>query len=310
MIRHKRSRKGLLVPLLEDLFQYPVDVDGPDDISFIVNTLERQVARSVDRVHAPKYSPSQLASCLRQVYLLKHHQQLGVNKLASVRIEPNFYFFTGNWIHLKWQFALFKLDKFIGDPTIFRLHGVEIPIVSKHKDHGGTVDALCSVYEEPIIVDAKGLNVRTFGEITRGYVPDEYVIQLTDYQMLFNSQRLGKLPKIKRGLLLVENKGGPDNKHPLALVEHEVEIRTHLPEVRRRLEVLREHERNKEIPPPECVKTTTLQFQGCPFRDFCRQEVKAIERELRRAESEDAERLSVETPGRSRNHRPRRNSKR
>jgi hypothetical protein len=125
LIRHQKRRKGLLVPLLEDLFQYPVEIDGPDDIAFITDVLERQLARSLDRVNAPKFSPSQLASCLRYVYLNKNHKSHEISKLSSVRLEPNFYFFNGNWIHLKWQFVLYKLDKMIGDPTIFKLYGVE-----------------------------------------------------------------------------------------------------------------------------------------------------------------------------------------
>lgn len=309
-LRHKQARKGLLVPLLEDMFQHQVEIEGPDDIDFIVQVLEAQLARSLDRKTRPVFSPSQLASCLRQVYLLKHHRSLKIPALASVRLEPNYYFFNGNWMHLRWQFALFKLDKLIGDPTIFKLIGVEIPILSKHKDHGGTADALCLIYGEPIIADFKGLNVRTFGEITRGYIPGEYAIQLADYQMLSNSGRVSGRPRITKGLLVVENKGGPDNKHPIALHEHVVEISTYLPEVRRRLEVLREHEQTNTIPPPECQKTTSFQFQGCPFRKFCREEVQAIERRQRELESQDADRLRVEKTGRSRNHRPRRNSKR
>jgi hypothetical protein len=311
LIRHKRTRKGSLVPLLEDMFQHgQVEIESPEDIAFIVNVLERQLARSLDREYRPKFSPSQLSTCLRHVYLLKHHKAQKIPKLASVRIEPNFYFFNGNWLHLKWQFALYKLDQFIGDPTIFKLVGVEVPIVSKHGDHGGTVDGLVLLYEEPIIADFKGLMVRAFGEITRGYIPDAYTLQLADYGMLFNAASLRNgTGKIERGLLLTENKGGPIPKLPLALQETEVKISTHLPEVRRRLEVLREHGEANTIPPPECDKTTSLQFQACPFRKFCRQEVKEIEKRNEKLESEDADRLRVEAPSGSRNHRSRGNSK-
>jgi hypothetical protein len=311
-IRHKRMRKGSLVPLLEDMFQAgQVEIESPQDIEFIVNILESQLARSLDRNNRPVFSPSQLSTCLRHVYLLKHHKSLKISRLASVRVEPNFYFFNGNWLHLKWQFALYKLDQFINDPTIFKLIGVEIPIFSKRKDHGGTADALIVLHQESVLVDFKGLNVRAFGEITRGYIPVQYMLQLADYGMLFNSvaTRHGGM-KIERGLLITENKGGPLPKLPLALQETEVEISTHLPEVRSRLEVLREHGEANTIPPPECDKTTSLQFQACPFRKFCREEVRQIERQNRELESEDAKRLRVEAPSRSRNHRARGNSKR
>lgn len=308
-IRHEAQRKGLLVPLLENLFTAQVEIEAEEDIDFVGEMLRSQLRRAEDRRGKPVFSPSQLAECLRYVYLLKHHKQLQIPRLASVRIEPNFYFFNGNWLHLKWQFALYKLDQQTDD-AVFKLIGVEIPILSKHQDHGGTVDALVLIYGEPFIIDFKGLNVRTFGEITRGFIPEQYAVQLADYMMLFNSARKSKIPKITRGLLIAENKGGPNPKLPIALHEHEVKISTYLPEVRRRLEELREHASKEEIPAPSCESTSTYQFQGCPFRKFCRQEVKEIEKAKRRAESDDAEGLSVASPSRNGHRRTRRNSKR
>lgn len=303
LIRHKKSRKGVLVPLLEDLFQSPVEPESKADLDFIASVLKRQLDRSKNRQEAPVFSPSQLATCLRHVYLLKNHEQHEISKMASVRVEPNFYFFNGNWLHLKWQFALYKLDQRLPD-DVFKLIGVEIPILSKHGDHGGTVDALCLIYGEPHIPDFKGLNVRAFGEITRGWIPPEYGIQLADYMMLANSQRVKVAAQITKGLLIVESKGGPDNRHLIALHEEEVEISTHLPEVRRRLKELRVHAEEASIPPPECQSTQTFQFVSCPFRGYCKEEVKRIERRRKRAESENSKGLSVASPGKRRNHRP------
>ena len=308
-IRHQQRRGGILLPMIEDLFKQPIEIESQDDIDFIVLLLESQMTRQQDRTSNPLFSPSQLAECLRYVYLLKNHKELEIPKLASVRIEPNFYFFNGNWLHIKWQFALFKLAKKINDPAIFTMLGVEVPIVSKHKDHGGTVDALCLVYTEPIIVDFKGLNVRTFSKIAAGNVPEQYLVQLADYGMLWNAAaKRGNGARITRALLMAENKGGPDKRHPIALHEAEVEISTYLPNVRSRLEDLREHARQEKIPEPACVSTSSFQFQGCPFRKFCRQEVQAVERRNRRAASKDSEGYRVATPGRRRNHRARRNS--
>lgn len=308
-IRHEQRRKGVLVPLLEDLFTRPIEIESEDDVEFIANLLRMQMLRQQNRTDWPLFSPSQMAECLRYVYLLKNHKALEIPRLGSVRIEPNYYFFNGNWIHLKWQFALYKLDKHVNDKSIFALIACEVPIVSKHKDHGGTVDALVLLTGEPVIVDFKGLNVRTFAEITRGYIPAQYAVQLADYGMLFNSQatKLGT-DKITRALLVTENKGGPDARHPIALHESEIEIKTHLPEVRSRLEELRKHGREKTLPPPECTSTTTYQFQGCPFRGFCKEEVKRIERKRKRAEREDSAGLDIARPARSGNRRSRRNS--
>jgi hypothetical protein len=297
-IRHQKQRKGMLVPLLEDLFQKPVEVENQQDINFITMILQNQVMRSQMREDNPLFSPSQLSECLRYVYLLKNRKELGLVRVHGTRIEPNFYFFNGNFLHLKWQFALHKLDKHLPD-EIFKLYGVEVPIVSKRKDHGGTVDALCSVYNEPVIVDFKGLNVRTFTNITFGNVPESYLLQLPDYAMLYNSQRNGVEP-VSKGLLIAENKGGPSAKYPVALYEHEIPIELYLPNVRSRLKKLRKHDEDKTIPPPECVSTQTIQFQACSFRAFCRKEVKAIQHERTKAESRDTAKLKVATPAKPR----------
>lgn len=309
LIRHKRRRSGLLVPLLEDLFQKPVEIEDAEDVAFIVDVLTSQIARSEARVNKPLFSPSQLASCLRYVYLLKHHRELGIERLKSMRVEPHFYFFNGNFLHLKWQFALWKLHRSLPD-KIFGLHGVEVPIISKRGDHGGTVDGLCSIYEEPLIVDFKGLNVRTFSDISRGNLPVDYALQIGDYGMLFNSAVKNGKVEITRGLLVAESKGGPDPKHLIALHETEVEISVQLPEVRRRLKELRKHGEEGTIPPPECTSTGSIQFLGCPFRKFCKEEVKEIQRQHRESEREDSARLSVAVPNGRGNHSSRGNSKR
>lgn len=308
LIRHQRRRGGVLVPLLEDLFMKPVEVEDEEDVNFINDLLMRQLNRSQDREHRPLYSPSQLASCLRYVYLLKHHKEFGLVRAKIGRPEPHYYFFTGNFLHLKWQFALHKLDRALPD-SVFKLIGVEIPIVSKRGDHGGTVDAIVIIYGVPYIIDFKGLNVRTFGEITRGYIPEDYAIQLADYMMLHNAQRKPTY-EITQALLIAESKGGPDTKHLIALHETAVEISTHLPEVRRRLEVLRSNGEADSIPEIECEGTGTFQFQGCPFRKFCKEEVQKKQRERRDAESKDTARLTVAVPTGRRNNRSRGNSKR
>lgn len=307
-ISHKHKRKGKLVPLLEDLFQSPIEIESDEDVEWIAGLLRRMVERQNNRVNgAPVFSPSQLSECLRYVYLLRNHKRLGIARAKNMKVEANYYFFTGNFTHIKWQFALYKLDLALPD-EIFKLHGVEVPITSKRKDHGGTVDALASLYNDPCVIDFKGLNVRTFGEITRGNLPPQYAVQLSDYGMLYNSQRKNG-NRITSGLLISESKGGPVTGFPVALHETEVEIETHLPEVRGRLEVLRAHEQEDSIPKPECTSTQTFQFQGCPFRKFCREEVKEAQRKRERIERKNATKLRVAQPQRSRSNRSRRNSK-
>ena len=278
-LKHEKNSKGILVPLLEDLLRQPVNIETQDDVDWMTELLEIMVERDERRnQELGVFSPSQLASCLRYVYLLRHYKQLDIARMRELRIEPSFYFLTGNFLHLKWQFALYKLEQKIGDPDVFQLLGVEVAIMSKRGDHGGTVDAIVLIHGVPYIVDFKGLNVRSFGEITRAFIPHDYEVQLADYMMLWNSLRKKPYPfRIEQALLIAENKGGPDAKHPIALHEHVIKMKEHLPEVQLRLEVLREHEAKEEIPSPECVTTKGFQFAGCPFQKYCKKEVKEIE---------------------------------
>jgi hypothetical protein len=297
-ISHARKRQGILVPLLEDFMRRPVNIESHEDVGFLKFLLGTMAERERRRSYDGKvFSPSSLASCLRQVYLSRHHEELGIPKRIPLRVEPNFYFLNGNFLHIKWQFALFKMAKAINDPKIFQVWGYEVPIMSKRKDHGGTVDVIAQIYGRWHIIDFKGLNVRTFGEITRGYLPVEYTIQLTDYMALWNSRR-GVEFQIEDALLIAENKGGPDPKHPIALHETVINKDTAKPEVRRRLKELREHEANKEIPEPECDSTTGFQFVGCPFSGFCKPEVAEIQRRRKRREGRKAAEVAVARPSR------------
>jgi len=310
-IRSRSTRKGVLVPLLEEHFRKgPVQIENEADVEFLIMLARRIKTRERKRRDDPAvFSPSALGSCLRHAYLRRHHKELKIPFLRSLRPEPNFYFLNGNFLHLKWQFAMHKMEQRINDPKIFRVHDYEAAIMSKWRDHGGTADVIAFVYEEPIVVDMKGLNVRDAMKIVHGTVPSNYAIQLADYMVLWNSQR--KLPfRIERALLLVENKGGPDPRRPLGLHETVIPLSLYKPEVQRRLEELRHHEQQELIPPPECNSTSSFQFTGCPFRGFCKEEVRKIERRRRRDENIDAKEPKLALPERSRNHRPTDDAKR
>lgn len=304
-MRHRRKRSGILVPMLEDLMQSPVGIDDNEDINFLNILLRKMLARERERKTGQNvFSPSSLSACLRKVYLTRHAEILGIERMRSTKVQPNFYFLKGNWIHVQWQFALWKLERKVNDTSIFQLIDVEHRIMSKHGDHGGTVDALVSCHSEPLIVDFKGLNVRDFGNIARGGASG-YELQLADYMVLKNSERkrVVQVGPISRALLVTENKGGPDSQHPIALHESVVELDEWLPNVRHRLGVLREFEaddRIEKIPPPECTSTTTFQFQGCPFRGYCKKEVKEIQEERKRLEGGDSEYRLARPPSRKR----------
>src|SRR5215831_4845937 len=97
-LSQRRKRKGVLVPLLEDLLQKPLEIEDTRDANFIHSLVIKQIERERRRSLNGMYGPSSLASCLRQVYLAKNFKRLGIKKLAHLRIEPHFYFLTGDWL--------------------------------------------------------------------------------------------------------------------------------------------------------------------------------------------------------------------
>jgi hypothetical protein len=325
-ITQRRQSEGLLRPLLEEMFRQPVRMETEEDIEFLRYVATKSAGREVERNNNLVFSPSGLASCMRRVYLGRHWKDMGLERVVLPNVQTQGIFSLGDFIHLQWHFYLFKLNELMGDKFI--LIDVEIPVMSKRKDHGGTIDAVGYLVEHelPVLIDYKGWNVRNWQAALKG-IDHSTRIQVVDYMMLLNSnggwlnllavedqealKSTGvKLPeKIQDALVLAINKGGPDPKHPLGLHEIRVSLKDNLPDVQARLGVLREHETNQEIPAPECTSTKIVQFQGCPFAEFCRKEVKQIEVRNRAAVSSDTKRqpLRVATPtraNRSRRSRP------
>jgi PD-(D/E)XK nuclease superfamily len=296
LLSHRNKRSGVLVPLLEDLFTRPVEIENLKDAAWLHRLMQEQLHREEIRSLDKVFSPSSLANCLRQVHLAKNYDKLGIKRQIPVRVEPNFYFLTGNWLHMKWQYALYKLNQRISD-EIFKLVGVEYRVASKHKDHAGTIDAIVAVHDKYYIVDIKGVNVRTFNDAVNGNASLQYKIQISDYAMLANVDRTLKLPKIEAGILLYENKGGPSNGHPIALHEVLVDPIEHLPEIKYRLESLRKHEKAHTIPAPECTSIRETQFLSCPFRNYCKEEVR------QKSNSSDSAKRSIAVPKRRRTNR-------
>ena len=279
-IRQRRHSTGVLVPLIEWYMQNPVEITSHSDVRWMAKLFAQTMKRERERKDNPVFSPSSLASCLRQVYFTRHHKELEIPPLHVPRLEPQGYFLHGSFLHFKWQYVLFKMTQAF-DREDYELVVIERRIMSKRGDHGGTVDAVVIIEGEPYIVDFKGVNVRDFQNIVRGNIPGHYRLQLCDYMILANSSEEFKMDtgirRIEKAILIAENKGGPDPKHPLALHEHIVHLDEGAQEVRIRLKELRTHEKARSIPAPECTKTTTLQFKACPFQRFCKKEVKRIE---------------------------------
>ena len=306
------------MPILNKLLEDPVGIDNEWDVKFLERLAAKQVEREALRKQSYEdgktvFSPSSLASCLRRSYLSKNHREHGLHRVETKAIEPHYYFLTGDFIHLKVQFLLYKASMKWPDKIL--LVDTEMPVMSKRGDHGGTVDVLVILDGEPLIVDVKGLNVRAFANVDKGEPSHGYRIQLADYMMLFNAMIQGgrwkasdqlleylsqwgheSMPKVKRGILLAENKGGPDLAHPAAFTEHIVKLKDNLPELRIRMEALRAYEESKEIPEAECESTRLIEFTGCPFADYCRPEVK--QREAKRLEAQESKGYRLARPKR------------
>lgn len=312
IIARRRAKKtgAILVPILEELLEHEVIPETPDDFRFMDMLVK---ARALPR-RKGVYSPSMLGSCVRQAYFSKR----GIEKHLAGNPQTNGYFLHGNFIHLKWQFALWRAH------TLGRLELVPVPIeydlevirdisgrisakeqkawedalnfygdgtrpavevrVIVDEDFGGTIDAMVRTppykNDKVHIVDFKGINVIDFQRTLKRGAKREYRVQLVGYGDNVNRSDLPY--EVEDCLLVSENKAGPTNSSsssPIALHETRVSISDHLPEVKRRLKTLRFFDHKNEVPPPECVSTTHMSYQECPFSRFCYEEVKRVERE-------------------------------
>jgi hypothetical protein len=288
--RRRASESGdKLRPILERLLEEECIPEDEEDFAFMANLLK---ARANPREKGV-FSPSMLGSCVRQAYFAK----TGEEKHKAHSTQTNGYFLKGNFVHLQWQFALWKahrrgllelvrieaetpeLDLF-GDGT--RL-AVEVRVVSKTGDFGGTIDALVIIDGEVFVVDFKGINQIDYQRAIKNGIKEEYRVQIVGYAMLLNGSHVFGFV-VKRCLLVSENKAGPVSgaKSPLALHEQIVEVDDYKHIVRRKLTRLRNHVAEASLPAPACVSTRHNGFQECPFNRHCRAEVRAIQAERER----------------------------
>lgn len=292
----KRSSRSsdILVPKIEEFARRPIEISDKVDRAYL-NTLVK--ARSRKR-HQGIYSPSMLSSCVRHVYLYKTQE---VEKRPIDRIEASSYFLNGNFMHFKWQFAVWKMHRkgileLIKVPEIASpARGAEIFVSNQTGDYGGTIDNLIWLpwEEEVVAVDWKSMNGNSFMYAIEKGPSVKYINQLVGYAMLANEnwKELGLPKRIKRVLIIGENKNGPvmnrRSPSPMALHEWVFPLVDYRGAVSDRLKKLRYFERAQEEPPPECHNTKILQFKGCPFAWHCRSEVEAIERKDRKLKAED-----------------------
>lgn len=282
--RRRAAETGaVLVPLLEELLENEVIPEDEEDFQFL-DMLVR--VRAMPREKGV-YSPSMLGSCMRQAYFAKR----GEPKLQTHSTNANGYFLHGNFIHFKWQFALWKAQRkgllelvMVPADDLDIRHvmffngmrpGVEVRVVKG--DWGGTIDALVKINGKFYVVDFKGINLIDFQRTVKNGAKQEYRKQIVGYAHIANNV-LGL--EIDQCLLVSECKAGPlpGRGSPIALHETLVSVEEFSSEVNRRLKTLRWHDSRDELPPPACVSTLHMSFQECPFNKHCQDEVREKQR--------------------------------
>lgn len=239
--RNARKTGAVLVPILEEVLEYECIPETPDDFKFM-DMLVR--ARALPRKKGV-YSPSMLGSCVRQAYFSKR----GTEKIMAHSPQTNGYFLTGNFVHLKWQFAMWRAH------TLGKLELVPVPIeheldilkemhdagvidqsdlfswmnalnfygdgsrpavevrVIVGDDFGGTIDAMFrankSAKKKVHVVDFKGINVIDFQRQLKNGAKREYHVQVTGYGDNVNKSDLPY--QVEDCLLVSENKAGPQS---------------------------------------------------------------------------------------------------
>lgn len=332
--RHAKKTGAILVPILEELLEEECIPETPDDFRFMEMLVR---ARALPRQKGV-FSPSMLGSCVRQAWFSKRGVEKHKARNPQTNgyfLKGNFVHFqwqfalwkahTKNMLELvpvpigdevslitqlvidgeleerdavAWCNAL----NFYGDAT---RPGVEVRVQAPgNEDFMGTIDGMIRVPPFKInlkvhVVDFKGINVIDFQRTVKKGAKPEYRKQIVGYG---NNVNESDLPyEVEDCLLVSENKAGPTNSassSPLALHETLVPIEEHMPEVRRRLKTLRWFDSRDEVPPPECVSTNHMGYQECAFNRFCREEVRAIQRERERRSRQSPRDVTVARPRR------------
>lgn len=326
--RRAESSGDVLVPILERLLEHEVIPEDEQDFRFL-DMLVR--ARALPR-RKGVFSPSMLSSCSRQVWFAKRD----VERHRAADAQMNGYFLHGNFIHFKWQFAMWKahragmlelarvpieheweiVDELRADNKIGRddavawkaslnfwhdktRPGVEVRVVDG--DYGGTIDVLAHITNQATsynthVIDFKGVRLDDYMKTVKKGAKPEYRKQIVGYAKIANKV-LGL--GITDCLLVSECKAGPVSGvgSPIALHETRVNVADFEAEVDRRLRTLRWYDFKDQVPAAECVSTNHMSFQSCPFNRFCLSEVKEVQKER---EKLARQRYTPKKPARSR----------
>jgi len=279
-IKQSRRTGTLLASKVENFLQESIEFESGDD-EYIAEIIRK---RSIPR-RTGIYSPSQLASCLRQTYFTK----TGFKKKPSKRIERSGIFLDGHFRHLKWMLVVLRMHQ-AGIVELLPSNsvplGAEVSVLNNKGDYGGTIDNLLYLPDEKLVcaVDWKGMNAPSYLRSRANGMPGiSYITQIIGYALLANEDKSINLPsKVTDVLIIGENKNGPMqnrvDKSPLGLQEWRYSVEEYRTQISLRLKKLRAYERRQEVPQIECVSTSRLMFKDCPFAYYCRPEVEQAEK--------------------------------
>ena len=111
-IRHRKKSSGILVPMIEEFMRSPVNIEDERDLDFL-EKLHRRMKTAGEPAQGAEGRLLSLRSGILSAPGLPSPPFQGAWDLYQhqLRPDPNFYFLTGNFLHLKWMFVLYKMER-------------------------------------------------------------------------------------------------------------------------------------------------------------------------------------------------------
>jgi hypothetical protein len=156
-----------------------------------------------------RLSPSSLVGCKREAVL----KFLGVEGQLKIDPDLELIFEDGNWRHHKWQALFMDMQRVLGRKN-FRVVSFESDAILPGLYVAGSLDVHIIVKGVAYIIDIKGINDFGFKRvcIDQDAPMPKHVDQLVAYM---------KAKKVKRGIILYENKDKNQIKNFLVLYDKE-----------------------------------------------------------------------------------------
>lgn len=248
LIKHqKNADRDPLSPLIDDyLLQRELPKNRSKRITEYIVPL-RESLRPPGR-----FSPSSIGGCMRRAAFVF------VGMSGQRRIDPDLemIFEDGKWRHHRYQAMFLDMQSVLGRKA-FKVHSIEETVAIPSLHVSGSLDALVEIEKQKIVVDFKGANEWSWKYIHDNQRPkEEHRWQLMTYM---------RARKIKRGVLLYENKGSQERQCFYFDFSGDdwAEIKEWVVEVTLFMD-------RRDLPPRHADCSNGLYMGGkCPFRKHC-----------------------------------------